>query len=116
MIATENEEVLRIFDFVCKKQANRLQRLFATVNVIAEKEVIGFWRKAAVFEQTKEVVILSMDITADLMQAHTRLAPSTVLSQSSKTCLDGRLKFKKNWLRDENFTGLGAKVADLGFQ
>ena len=37
MISSENEEILRVLDFVRKKQAYRLQGLFSTVNIISEE-------------------------------------------------------------------------------
>ena len=66
MVAAENEEVLRVFDLVRKQQADGLQGLLATVDVIAEEEVVGFWRKPAVLEQAQEVVVLPVNVTADL--------------------------------------------------
>jgi hypothetical protein len=35
VVAAENEEVLGVLDFVCKQKAYRLERLFATVDVVA---------------------------------------------------------------------------------
>ena len=66
MVATQHEEVLWIFDLVREEQADRLEGLLATVDVVSEKEVIRFWWEAAVLEQAQEVVVLSVDITADL--------------------------------------------------
>ena len=53
VIATQDEEVLRILDLVCQKQANRLKRLLASVYVVAKEEVIGLRWEAAVFEQAE---------------------------------------------------------------
>lgn len=36
MIATQNEEIFRILDFVCKKQADRLQRLLSTIHIVTK--------------------------------------------------------------------------------
>ena len=66
VVAAENEEVLRVLDLVCQQQANRLEGLFTTVDVVAKEEVVGFGREAAVFEQTEEIVILAVNVTADL--------------------------------------------------
>jgi hypothetical protein len=35
VVAAENEEVLGVLDLVCKQKAYRLERLFATVDVVA---------------------------------------------------------------------------------
>jgi hypothetical protein len=37
--------------------------LFTSIYVVAEKEVICFWREAAVFKESEEVVILAVDVT-----------------------------------------------------
>lgn len=77
VIAAQQEEVLGIFDFVGEQQANCLERLLSwkiiekeimkisssgsrekvltSINVIAEKEIVGLGRKAAVFEQSQQV-------------------------------------------------------------
>lgn len=62
MIASEDEEVLRILDLVCKEQADSLQTLLSTINVVAEEQVIGSRREAAILEEAKEVVVLTVDI------------------------------------------------------
>lgn len=68
VIPTKYEKVLGVFDFVSQKQAYSLQRLLPSVDVITKKQVIGFRRKAAVFEQAEQIVILSMNITANLIR------------------------------------------------
>jgi hypothetical protein len=44
--------------------------LLASINVVAQKEVIGFRRKAAVFKESEEIVILPVDVACE-----TRAAP-----------------------------------------
>lgn len=68
VVTTENEEVFGVLDLVGKQKADGLERLLATVDVIPEEEVVGFWRETAVFEEAQEVVVLSMDVTADLIR------------------------------------------------
>lgn len=46
VIAPQQEEVLRILDFVRQQQADRLQRLFAAIDVITEEQVIALRRKS----------------------------------------------------------------------
>jgi hypothetical protein len=41
VIATENEEVLRILDLISKQQTHNFQRLLSSVNVVSKKEVVG---------------------------------------------------------------------------
>jgi hypothetical protein len=40
--------------------------LLASVDVIAQEEVVCFWREPAIFEQTEEVIVLAVDVTTDL--------------------------------------------------
>lgn len=63
VIATQQEKILRIFDLVGKKQANCLQRLFASVNIIAKEQVVGFGWKSTILEQTKQVGILTVYVS-----------------------------------------------------
>ena len=67
VVPPQQEEVLGVLDLVGQQQADGLERLFAAVDVVAEEEVVGFGREAAVLEQAQEVVVLSVDITADLV-------------------------------------------------
>jgi len=62
MIASEHEEVLGIFDFVGKKEADGFQAIWATINVVAQEEVVGLWGEASVFKEAQEVVVLPMNV------------------------------------------------------
>ena len=66
MVAAQDKEVLGILDFVCKKQANSLQGLFSSVHVVSKEKIVCFRRKSSVLEQSKEIIVLSMYIAADL--------------------------------------------------
>jgi hypothetical protein len=66
MIATQDEEVLGVLDLVREKQTDGFQRLFASIDVISEEEIVCFWWKAAVLEQAEEIVVLAVYVTADL--------------------------------------------------
>jgi len=114
VVAAQNEEVLGVLDLVGQQKADGLERLLATVDVVTEEEVVGLGREATVFEKTEKVVVLAVNITADLHSW-------SVVSWCNKwltsiAYLDRRLKLKENGLRDENFTGFGAKVADLSLE
>lgn len=63
MVSAQNEEVLRVLDLVRQEQTNRFQGLLATINVVAEEEVVGLRRESAVLEETKEIVVLAVDVT-----------------------------------------------------
>jgi hypothetical protein len=66
VVTAEDEEVLGVLDLVCEEQTDGLEGLLATIYVVAEEEVVGLWRETAVLEQAEQVIVLSVDITADL--------------------------------------------------
>lgn len=66
VVSTQNEEVFRVLDLVCKEEADGLEGLLATVDVVTEEEVVSLWWETAIFEETQEVIVLAMDIAADL--------------------------------------------------
>lgn len=66
VVSTQNEEVLGVLDLVCKEEADGLERLLATVDVVTEEEVVSLRGETAVFEETQEVIVLAVDITANL--------------------------------------------------
>ena len=73
VVAPEEEEVLRVFDFVGQEQADGLETLLAAVNVVAEEEV---GREAAVLEKAEQVRVLAVDVACK--QGH-----NIAVSQSS---------------------------------
>jgi hypothetical protein len=66
VVAPQHEEVLRILDLVGEQQADGLERLLASVHIVAEEEIVGFGGEAAVLEEAEEVVVLAVDVAADL--------------------------------------------------
>lgn len=67
MVATQNEEVLWILDLVGQQEADGFERLLATVDVVAKEQVVRLWGETAVFEQAEEVIVLTVDVAADLL-------------------------------------------------
>jgi hypothetical protein len=63
VVAPKDEEILRILDLVCQKQANSLKGLLASVYVVAKEEIIGLRWEAAVFEQAEQIVVLPVNVT-----------------------------------------------------
>jgi hypothetical protein len=53
VVAAQDEEVLGIFDLVCEEQAYGLERLLASIDVVAEEEVVRFGRESAIFKQAQ---------------------------------------------------------------
>ena len=66
MVAAQNEEVFWVFDLVGEEQADRLEGLLAAVDVVTEEEVVRFWREATVLKQAQQIVVLPVDVAADL--------------------------------------------------
>jgi hypothetical protein len=85
VVATEDEEVLGELDLEGEDEADGLEALLATVHVVAEEEVVRSRRETTVFEQAEEVVVLTVDVTADL---------------------DGGLEFEEGGLGHDDFTRL----------
>lgn len=69
MVTTENEEVLWVLDLVCEQQANGFQRLFSSIYIVAEEEVVRLWREATVFKKSEKIVVLTVDITTNLFRS-----------------------------------------------
>lgn len=86
MVTSQDEEVLWIFDFVCEEKTDCLEGLLASVYIIAQEEIISFRGEAAIFEESKQIVVLSMDIACQ------NLAPLQEIAGSENTTdLDGSL-------------------------
>jgi hypothetical protein len=66
VVATENKEVLGILDLVGQEKADGLERLLAAVHVVAKEKIVGFRWETSVLEQAEKVVVLAVNITADL--------------------------------------------------
>ncbi len=63
VITPQDEKVFWIFDFVRQQETNRLERLFPTIDVVTEEEIICLRWKATIFKKTKKIIVLSMDVT-----------------------------------------------------
>jgi hypothetical protein len=66
VVASQNEEVLRVLDLVCEQQADGLERLLASIDVVTEEEIVGLRREATILEQAQKVVVLAVNIATDL--------------------------------------------------
>ena len=50
MITSEQEEVLRVLDFVAQEKANCFDRLLATIDIVTKEQIVGLGRESAVLE------------------------------------------------------------------
>ena len=69
VVASQQEEVLRVLDLVRQQQRDRLQRLLASVDVIPQEEVVGLRRETPVLEKPQQVVVLPVHVSADLQRS-----------------------------------------------
>lgn len=63
VVATEEEEVLRVLDLVGQEEAHGLEGLLATINIIPQEEVVGIGWETAIFEKSEQIVVLPVHIT-----------------------------------------------------
>ena len=66
MVSSEHKKVLGILDLVGQKQANGFETLFAAIYVVAEENIVGFRREAAVLKKAQQIVVLSVHVAANL--------------------------------------------------
>ena len=63
MVATEQEKVLRVLDFVAQEETNRFDRLLAAVDIVTKEQIVGFGRESAILEYPQQIIVLTMHIT-----------------------------------------------------
>lgn len=66
VVSSQDEEVLGVLDLVREQKADGLEGLLASVDVVTEEQVVGLRRETAVLKESQQVVVLPMDIAADL--------------------------------------------------
>jgi len=94
MVSAQDEKVLGVLDLVGEQQADRLQRLLSSIDIVSQKQIIGLGWETTVLEEAEQVVVLSMDITADF---------------------DRCLQLQEDRLVDEDLTRSCAQKLDLIF-
>jgi hypothetical protein len=65
VIAPQQEDTLRILYFEGKQQHHCLNALDAAVDIVTKEQVISFWWLSTIFYKTKQIVILSVNISSD---------------------------------------------------
>ena len=66
VVPAEDEEVLGVLYLVGEEQAYGLEGLLASVDVVAKEQVVSLRREAPVLEEAQQVVVLPVDVAADL--------------------------------------------------
>jgi hypothetical protein len=62
VVASQQEEVVRVLDLVCQQEADRLDALLPAVHVVAEEQVVRRRRQPAELEQPEQVGELAVDV------------------------------------------------------
>merc|ERR1740117_84374 len=52
VVTPEHEKVLFVFDFIAHQQDNCLQRLFTSVHVVSQEEIVRFWWETPVLKKS----------------------------------------------------------------
>lgn len=78
MVATQQEEILGVFDLVGQQEADGFQRLLPSVHVVTQKQVVTLGGEATVLEEPQQVVILTVDVTCTME----RRGQSSILGNS----------------------------------
>ncbi|GMT31206.1 hypothetical protein PFISCL1PPCAC_22503, partial [Pristionchus fissidentatus] len=94
VVAAEQEERLRVAQLVPEQEEDRLQVVLASVNVVAQEEVVGGGWKASLVEESEQIGELTVNVSADL---------------------DGRLDFDEGRLLEEKGARLVSDVGDLSW-
>lgn len=55
MVPSQHEKILRVFDLVRKEEADALQTLGTTVDIVAQEKVVGLGRESSIFKQAQKV-------------------------------------------------------------
>ena len=63
MVSPQQEEVLRVFNFVGQQKTDGFQRLLPPVHVVAQEQVVAFWREASILKQPQQIIVLPVDVT-----------------------------------------------------
>jgi hypothetical protein len=66
VVASQNEEVFRVLDLVREKEADGLERLLATIDVVSKEQVVRLGREATILKEPEEIVVLPVDVAANL--------------------------------------------------
>ena len=107
VVATNHEEFPWVLELVAQEQEHHLEAARASVDVVAQKQVIRFWRVAVILKYSKQVFILPVDVPDDLeggIEAKQRWL-------STKGFRKGRKKMTVR--RRRKYTGVGKETLHL---
>merc|ERR1711892_1530872 len=65
MVSSEQDDVLRMFNFDQKQQSDDLYRMVTSVNIVTKEHILCPRNFTTCFEQLKEIMELTMSITSN---------------------------------------------------
>lgn len=130
MVAPEQEEVLGVFDLVRQQKADGLQGLLPSVHIVAQEQVVGLRREAAILKEPQQVCVLSVDITWEREETQRRIEQRTAgykedtnnLKESEQkggkltTDFERSLELQKDGLTEEDLPGFDAEASHLSLR
>ena len=85
VVTPQQKKVFWVSDFISQKKSNCFNALSASIDIISKKKIIRVWWISAILEQSQQIVVLSMDISA---------------------YLQARFQLQQNWLGKKYFPTL----------
>ena len=107
MVATQDEEVLRVLDLVGQKQADCLEGLLAAIHVVAQEEIVRFRGEASILEQTEEIIVLTVDVPAYLVprqQGRSDQKKRTLIGASSSSRMGWLMKISRDLVHSQRIS------------
>jgi len=65
VISTKNSDAVRIADFQANEEGDCLDRVLASVDIVAHEEVVVIWQLSSDVEELFKIKELTMDVTAN---------------------------------------------------
>lgn len=63
MVSAKKKEVLRKLDFESQQQTYGFKRLFSSIDIISQKQIVCLRRKSTVLKETQQIKVLPMYVT-----------------------------------------------------
>lgn len=111
MIASQQEEVLRILDLVGEQKADYFQVLLAPVDVVAQEQIVGLRWEVADLKYPEQVDVLAVDVARDY-QRHVELQEIRLADEDLLALLYEHLNLRlfQGHRLDPEVRGVGANL------
>ena len=111
VVTAQEEKVLLELYLVREEQDDGLERVFATIDIVAKEEVVGFRREPTIFEEPEQVRKLTMSIA--YIKCHvvsTRVSDDCKCKNELTADFYGCLELQEDWLLHKNLASDFAKL------